>query len=525
MDEPQKRSLSEISHLFLSSVRDKQTNGAPRPQRIPPGQKATAPLLPPLQANAPVAPNVAANPSSVETAPDGLGQEFARADAAPQRGGPARRMPPVTAVLGAHLNGRQFDRVKEYARHLAALHGRIGLIELDASEFRLMSFEAGDSVLDPDLDEPESAECYDMHEVAEALEEMNCDVDRWLLLVPNPRTPEARALLRAAGNWVLLSTCDHDGVVSSYRMLKGLAESYRPRLSLALLDGVDATETERVYRKLSSVCQQFLNWPLEDEPAVQKSTRTLEHLVLCCRPNRDKAQIAAAPQWGIVGDFLQSLKAALPTTGAAEPEHKTEELEPMRDNYQDASEADSALADLANPAPARMPAPNPFAPAQRTAPAARAYPAPVSERETHVEVIDLPATDAGAESIITAILNQSRGELVECPVRAPMSTGVRIAITRDRRMVLLAVAREGLSDLKAISQAYRWVSENRALIGMAVPQFAIDASLPPRLRLLVDHADVSADVLHPIMHSEHVTVQAYRKCRWGGKMGLFLEAA
>src|SRR3954465_11236444 len=36
-NQPKKdRSLSEISHLFLSSVRDRQTNGAPRPLRRPP---------------------------------------------------------------------------------------------------------------------------------------------------------------------------------------------------------------------------------------------------------------------------------------------------------------------------------------------------------------------------------------------------------------------------------------------------------------------------------------------------------
>src|SRR5881394_91133 len=40
-DQPKKptdnKSLSEISHLFLSSVRDRQTSGAPRPIRRPPG--------------------------------------------------------------------------------------------------------------------------------------------------------------------------------------------------------------------------------------------------------------------------------------------------------------------------------------------------------------------------------------------------------------------------------------------------------------------------------------------------------
>ncbi len=45
-----KKTLSEISHLFLSSIRDKQTNGTPRPLRTPPGQQ------PPPQSAQPSAP-------------------------------------------------------------------------------------------------------------------------------------------------------------------------------------------------------------------------------------------------------------------------------------------------------------------------------------------------------------------------------------------------------------------------------------------------------------------------------------
>jgi hypothetical protein len=100
-----------------------------------------------------------------------------------------------------------------------------------------------------------------------------------------------------------------------------------------------------------------------------------------------------------------------------------------------------------------------------------------------------------------------------------------LAVSRERRLVLVGVARQGLSDLRAIGQAYRWLIENRPLISLAVPQFAIDAHQLPRLHLLVDHADVTADVLQPMLQSANVTVHAYRKLRWGGKTGLLLEAA
>ncbi|HSI32720.1 MAG TPA: hypothetical protein VK986_03940, partial [Tepidisphaeraceae bacterium] len=68
-------------------------------------------------------------------------------------------------------------------------------------------------------------------------------------------------------------------------------------------------------------------------------------------------------------------------------------------------------------------------------------------------------------------------------------------------------------------------TENRGLIAMAMPQLAIDAHRHPRLRLLVDHADASAEALAPMLESGMVSVQAYRKLRWGGRVGLLVEAA
>ena len=122
-----KKTLSEISHLFLSSIRERHTNGAPPPQRKGPGD---------------------AKPQAAEPVADLSAEEFAHVsgmeahDAQGDDDAPAEpvghKVAPVSAVVAAHLNGKQFDRVKEYARHLAGQFGRVGLIELDASEFRLM---------------------------------------------------------------------------------------------------------------------------------------------------------------------------------------------------------------------------------------------------------------------------------------------------------------------------------------------------------------------------------------------------
>ena len=107
------RPLSEISHLFLSSIRDAAGNGQPRPQRTPPKANVSMDLTPEEYAQV----------YGVEAATDGTPAQHLEQD----------RIAPITAVIGAHLSGRQFDRVKEYARHLAGPRKRIGLIEADAS--------------------------------------------------------------------------------------------------------------------------------------------------------------------------------------------------------------------------------------------------------------------------------------------------------------------------------------------------------------------------------------------------------
>jgi hypothetical protein len=147
-----------------------------------------------------------------------------------------------------------------------------------------------------------------------------------------------------------------------------------------------------------------------------------------------------------------------------------------------------------------------------------------SSRAGTSEVLEI-SSEGTAESILAAIFSRPGSGLVECPVRTPMCPSARLTIDRDRRVILLAVAREGLAELRSIGQAYRWLIENRALIAMAVPQLAIDAHQFPRLRLLVDQADASADVLQPMLQSSHVTVQAYRRLRWGDRSGLLLDAA
>jgi hypothetical protein len=499
MDEqPKKKPLSEIGHLFLSSVRDRQHGGNPAPKRKPPakGKAGNVDLTPEEYAQ------VIGNTSTAS----GCTVESGAAAS-------ARRTVPVTAIIGEHLNGKQLARVKDYARHLANLGTRIGLIELDASEFRLMCFEPADNEAPqhapagaPGAAEP-ATDCYDPRMMAEAIEELNFDVDRWLLMVPSPRVPEAQPLLKLVDHWVLLSTCDHDGIVSSYRTLKGLSDVHRPRLSLAVLDAIDTAQADKVHKKLAGVCQQFLDRCLEAEPPVRREHKVCEHVVMLCQPNRDKAQLANPPQWGIVADFLMRNSSVAERSAPA----PIAEVKPM---------VKETVAEVVVPTAC----PEPVVVAEVTVP--QVTPAAEKSAETLPEVVDLPSADASAEQIVSAVLKQGGGSaMLECPVRPPMCAEARLAVTRDRSVVLLAVAKRGLAELNAIGQAYRWLIENRSLIGMAVPQLSIDPARAPRLRLLVDQCDAGAEVLQPMLTGEHVAVQSYRRVKWGGKAGLLLEAA
>lgn len=479
--DPKKRSLSEISHLFLTSVRERQTQGADRPVRTPPARVAPAVV-------------------TVELTPE----EMAQVGGEPEV---PVHAPPITAVLASHLGAAQMEGVKNYARDLAAKSGRIGLIELDAAAFRLFCFDPSGMPRSQSDGDEQCGETYDPRQMSEALAELNCDVNHWLVLATSPRSPEARRVLREIDNWTVLSNCDHEGMISSYRFLKGLAEisGHRPRLDLALLEAISDADVTRVNDKLGGVCRQFLGWELNSCVKIGSTAGIAEHLVLSCQPTRDKAQMSTAPQWELVAQFIGQSKVHA-TTAAPQA---TATVDPAERQL---------VAEFVVPTEA---------PAQAFPRAADLVGEPKKDQEpqTMTDVIELDGADATPERILAAMLGKTNGQLIECPVRPPMCPQARLAVTRERTLVLLAAPERGLGNLRPIAQALRWLVENRSLVAMALPQFAIDATQYPRLRLLVDQADLTADLLQPMLGSDRITVQSFRRVRWGEKVGFFLEAA
>lgn len=484
------QSLSEISHLFLSSVRERQTAGAPKPQRIPPGQRS------------------AVHESEVDLTPEEVARVTEESSGEEQT-----QIAPCSAIVTGYLNGSVLDRARQYAAHLCTRAGRVGLILLDACEFRVLLFEHN-----PHADQITAAEPmtqgFDARRMSEALEELAWDVDRWLVLMPNLRSPEARTLLKQLSHWVLLTTCDHDGVVAGYRTLKGLSEMGTPATSLALLDAPGQSESQKAFRKLRGVTQQFLNWEITSDESVVQVAQVAEHLVIGFCGSHDKAQLATAPQWDIVQRFVSRARKMETEVAVEEPvapslpqpprhiaDIRIEEKIALQTPF--ISEVTEPVISIPMPAPMHM----------------------KSAGNDEPEVYDLPNGDTSPVGITGAVLSSRSGELIECPVKPPMCPDARLAVRRDKRLVLIAVAKQGLSDLRAIGQAFQWMLQNRSLLCMAMPQLTIDAHQAPQLELIVDHHDMSADILQPMLESGNVTVHAYRKLRWGAKTGLLLDAA
>ena len=507
------RPLSEISHLFLSSLR--QQAGGPdraRPVRIPPGGMKPADL----------------------PTPAGELPEVS----------PTRKR--VTAVFGAHLNGGNLvESTLAYAASLASEGSRVGIAWLDASEFRIQLIECG--IAEPSADDPEVNEQLDDRQMTDGLHELNHDVDRWLLVVADPRRPEARELMTRCDDWTMVGTCDHDGIVGGYRTLKGMAESAgRSPLAIAFTDALDDDQATRAFAKLAGVCRQFLDWDVTQEVLASDVEDAHAQTVLWCRGSHDKGQLANAPQWRVMQQFLeltpdaaadaahygtaddagddaieQSLRAELSetqTTDGTDAMIKTPSFSTTESSF--AANQPMSIPPLARPmAPAAVESSSPPAMAAMSPMSIAPAAAPMTIDATN-DVIELPE---GA-SVLSVVLKGGSG-LLATPITPPMCPSATLAVGRDRGLVLVAEAGSGLAGMEAIAAAVRWLDDSKQLIVMAMPQLAIDAAVATRVELLIDHADRSAEGLRPLLGNSRITIRTYRKLRWAGRTGLLLDAA
>jgi hypothetical protein len=496
----QKKTLSEISHLFLSGVRQRQTSDAPRPKRVPPRKQPET--------------TAETRDVSMDMTPEEFAESLAVShnedvadtvtSAQPVKMVAQAGVPQLSVILASHIPDAT-DRIAQYASHLAIACKRVGVIEIDSAELRVKCFEHH-----AETTAVESSECeMDSKRITETLEELAVDVGRWLLWLPNPRTPEARELLRGAPHWTLFTTSKHEGIVAAYRTLKGLGDMGDARISVVVLDADGQEQAESVYRKLQDVGHQFLGTNLEMESPVTTAEGITVHELLNCKSAMQDDLTISAPQWGIVAQFV-ARSVAPPVIEQPEESVPQPEVIP----------SPIPMPESAKGKPVQKPAEIPMS-SEEVAPIRM-----IPMEQPMAEVIDLPMSE-NESGILDAVVRQGgvEGRWMQCPIRPPMCPKSILAIDRDRRLMLIAVAAKGLNDLRGIGLALRWMSENRELIRMALPQLAIDVQASPGACLLVDHADLSADILQPILQSDTISVQAYRKVKWGSKTGLLLEAA
>ena len=526
------RPLSEISHLFLSSLREQA--GGPdraRPVRIPPGGKPLA------------------QPRLSSDLTDAVDSDIESSST------PSTRKR-VTAIVGAHFGaGSMNESVMAFSASLAGEGSRVGILWLDASEFRIQLVECDSDV---PAAEPEVSGLFDDRQMTDGLLELNHDVDRWLLVVADPRRPEARTLLARCDDWTMLGTCDHDGIVGGYRTLKGLAEGgTRSPLSIALIDAADDELARRSFAKLAAVCRQFLDWDVTFEPLANDVDHAEAHTVLWCRGHHDKGQLATAPQWRVAQAFLELTpdaeadRAHFGDEAAFAADIDGEALSIGRDdNNNDTTTNDTTqetqMIDNTtfNDSPARANQPMSIPPIARPMRAARqtvsnapvemAGPAmsmPMPTMSIAPTFTNAPVDESGdvielpdGVSILSAIL-RGGSQLLATPIAPPMCPGATVAVGRDRGLVLVAQAGAGLVGMDSIAAAVRWLDDSKQLIAMAMPQLSIDGAAPTQVQLLIDHADRTAEGLRPLLGNSRITIRSYRKVRWGGRNGLLLDAA
>jgi hypothetical protein len=527
-DNKPSRSLSEISHLFLSTLRENTGGeGRARPVRIPPGERAASPR-----------------------GDDGT------ADSADE---PTQRKR-VTGIVTAQLDDQVTEATLAYAASLASRGERVGVMTVDATEFKLQIVECDSDV---PASEPEVSDLSDARLMTETVRELNHDVDRWLFVVGDRRRPEARAIFSRVDDWTMLTTCDHDGIVAGYRTLKGLAEGAKSPLAIALMDAQGHEQSARAFDKLASVCRQFLDWDVSHERLETDVENARAYTVLWCHGPRDAAP-ADAPQWGVVEGFLElppdaaanaahygtsaetALGGAATQINDVDDEFDAEALA-MIDATDERSSVDipSLARPIGRPAPIKqssdqgsedetmsMPSPAMLngelsaGPLKRPGPTTNdvsdsfAFNNVASSVDPSGEVIELP----DGVSVLSAFL-RGNNALLTTPIAPPMCPGATVAVGRDRGLVLVAQAGTNLAGMDAIAAAVRWLDDSKQLIAMAMPQLTIDAARPTIVQLLIDHADRSAEGLRPLLGNSRITIRSYRRLRWAGRNGLLLDAA
>ena len=312
------------------------------------------------------------------------------------------------------------------------------------------------SCFDSTAPEQENSQIGDGQALAEVLSELNCDVRCWVIAAA-----DAIPFIQNRADVVMLACCDQQGIIESYRALKAMDHHRPAKLSLALVKARDLASSQQMHARLASAAKQFLGCEVSLEGTVLPSNEIHEHAVI--------ALTASPAVTSTVANFFQN----------QDPSARVETSPPFQ----------------IPPAPPEIK--QPFAPA-------------ISPDIP--QIFDL-STDTRA-GVFSAVI-QSRTGLLETPLHPPRDVEIKVAVDRDRRVVLIGF----IEDLADIARAKQWATENAKLLSMALPQINLDVNRAPQVLLIADKVDSPGN----LFSRDDVVVLCYRKVRWGDRVGVLIE--
>lgn len=395
----------------------------------------------------------------------------------------------VWVVAGGHVGSAVVGRVLgEVARKLAGGERgrRVGVLGYGEGRVRLGLVDSG---LPGDSAEP--PEAGTARELTDAAVELSGEVDAWVVGTDDVRS--SGVVVDAAGGvgggveggWVVPVEAGEDGRVDAYRTIKSLASRGggagvgRGRLILAAV-GPGAMG---VVGQLREVMRKFLLWDAADALVVGEDAAGEVHPLVTAA--------MTGPEWGQVQRLVVEGRGEAHWLGevSAEPDRESA-AEPVKA--------------VAGPG--------------------KAVVAPVVMRSTGEESDVIELAEEGPSGVLAAVVAASKG-WSDCEVPVPAGVACRVMAEEGDSggtAVLLAVVGSGDRELVQVGKAVGWLSEHLELVARAARPVVVKPERGLRVVLYVPTA--LRGQLSGLVRAG-VEVMGYRPLRWGGRLGVLVEAA
>ncbi len=498
---PSQSGISEISHLFLSAVRQMHTGPGGPPKRTPPS----------------AAPVEKASGVLFQTTRDVTADLLAAA--------PSASVGPSTAWLLCGEGGVGGDWKPAAAAWLAsqvvagtAERGALIVIEPRQVHVQLTA-AAGEELLAP--------ETLPMSGWSAALAELREDVRYWCIVdLRTAATVASAKPWTACHQWIVWTAPGDAGVVSAYRTLKASAAGIEvPEILIAR----DKANAEAGVERLREVTERFLSrrveWldidplpPFHDvEPLPQLTAILTSGPVSPADIDsiaRQVAEMAIPPAGGAVSPIVPRMPppsvVVAPTAPAAPPV--------------------ISVAIPAGPLPHHVARPVSTSESTGKVDDDVAVQPPASDSSQSENVLSVVecGPDKSGRHVVVALAGQSTfngsGALRLLDVAVPGMTEARLAVGQAGRVAVVVVATDFATTLAQAGGAMQWLSRSITLLARAFPGLSIDGRQSPEL-VLLDEGGKLAGIAGMGLLAGNVRIQRFSRIKWGDRTGVVLLAA